>query len=683
MSVLLLWLIVLPAVAGTVLATAGRRADRAAPAIAVVVAVLVLALAGLTAAASAAAAGPALQAPFMAGSAFGVEADALSAVLLPAVAGVTLLVLHFASAAGTTNPARFHGLMLIFTAAVLITLTATTLPTLLFAWEIMGAASYALIGFHWSEQHRMSSGLTAFLTTRTADLGLYIAAGAALAGAAQTGSGTVGSGIAGSGIAGSGIAGSGLAGSGAAAGTGSMALAGLTGLPDPWRDIAAAGLLAAGLGKAAQLPFSFWLSRAMDGPSAVSALLHSAAMVAMGGYLLLRVEPLLASTGWAAATAAWAGAATAVVLGVVAVAQTDLKQLLAASTAAQLGYVVLAAGVGNVAGGAAHLMAHAATKSGLFLAAGAWLAALGTKKLAGLRGAGRRWPVLGAAFTAGALSLAGIAPLSLWATKDNVLTAALEHSVPLYVAGLAGAVLAAAYAAKAVALIWRPVLPETSAVYDAEEPGSRRITSGQTVPVLILAAGAAVAGLLVFGPGGDALRDTLGRGAPGDGVESGPLELAVSAALALAVVVLVWRFSARLPALGAANGWLGMEHAAHAVVVRPVLAAAQHLARFDDAVLDRGVERAAAFALRAAGGAAAADAVLDRGVEASATATSRAAGGSAVVDTRIDDGVETLALAVRRAGSAAPRPQTGQVHHYYVQAALVLVAAAVLLILVR
>ena len=677
MSSLLLWLIALPAVAGTGLAVAGRRADRAAPVIAVVVALLVLALAGLAAAAAATntggAAGPALAAPFMAGSVFGVEVDALSAVLLPAVAGVTLLVLLFASAAGTTNPARFHGLMLLFTAAVLITLTATTLPTLLFAWEIMGAASYALIGFHWSEQHRMSSGLTAFLTTRTADLGLYLAAGAALAGAAQAAAGT---------------AGTDTAGAGTPADTGSMALAGLAGLPEPWRDIAAAGLLAAGLGKAAQLPFSFWLSRAMDGPSAVSALLHSAAMVAMGGYLLLRVEPLLAATGWAATTAAWAGAATAVVLGVVAVAQTDLKQLLAASTAAQLGYVVMAAGVGNAAGGAAHLMAHAATKSGLFLAAGAWLAALGTKKLAGLRGAGRRWPVLGAGFTAGALSLAGIAPLSLWATKDNILTAALEHSVPLYVAGLAGAVLAAAYAAKAAALIWKPVLPETSALYDAEEPGTRRITSGQTIPVLILAAGAAVAGLLVFGPGGDALREALGRGASGDGVQSnavqsGPLELAVSAALALAVVILVWRFSTRLPAPGAAKGWLSMEAVAHAVVVRPVLAAAQSLARFDDAVLDRGVERTAAFALRAAGGAAAADAVLDRVVEASAAATSRAAGGSAIVDTKIDDGVETLALAVRRAGSAAPRPQTGQVHHYYVQAALVLVAAAVLLILVR
>ncbi|MDD1475431.1 proton-conducting transporter transmembrane domain-containing protein [Arthrobacter sp. H16F315] len=628
------------------MAITGRRADRAAPAVAVGIAVLVLALA---ATASGRGTGPGLSAPWMAGAAFAVGVDALSAALLPVVAGVTLLVLFFAAAAGTVNPARFHGLMLIFTAAVLITLTATTLPTLLFAWEIMGAASYALIGFHWSEQHRVSSGLTAFLTTRTADLGLYLAAGAALAGAA--------------------------------AGTGSMTLAGLAGLPEPWRGVAAAGLLAAGLGKAAQLPFSFWLSRAMDGPSAVSALLHSAAMVAMGGYLLLRVEPLLAATGWAATTAAWAGAATAVLLGVVALAQTDLKQLLAASTAAQLGYVVMAAGVGNAAGGAAHLIAHAATKSGLFLAAGAWLAALGTKQLAGLRGAGRRWPALGAGFTVAALSLAGIAPLSLWATKDNILAAALEHSGPLYVTGLAGAVLAAAYAAKAAALIWKPALPDTPSRYDAEEQGGREVTRWQTLPVLVLAAGAALAGLLVFGPGGDALRESLRRG--DGGPQSGPLELTVSAVLALAVVILVWRFSARLPALGAAKDWVGMERAVHAVVVRPVLGAARQLARFDDAVLDRGVERAAAGVLRAAGGAATADAVLDRAVDAGAAAAPRLAGRAAIVDAAIDDGVDALAQAVRRAGSAAPRPQTGQIHHYYVQAALILVAAAVLLIFVR
>ncbi|EUA27863.1 NADH-Ubiquinone/plastoquinone (complex I), various chains family protein [Mycobacterium xenopi 4042] len=221
-----------------------------------------------------------------------------------------------------------------------------------------GAASYALIGFWWRDQHRVSSGLIAFLTTRSADLGLYVAAGAALAGGAG------------------------------------LALADLPAASSGWREVVAVGVVVAALGKAAQLPFSFWLSRAMDGPSPVSALLHSAAMVAMGAYLLLRVEPLLAATGWVAATVAWVGVATAVLLGVVALAQRDLKQLLAASTAAQLGFVVMAAGVGTVSGGAAQLVAHASTKAGLFLAAGAWLSLLGSKQLDDLRAllaAGHSW----------------------------------------------------------------------------------------------------------------------------------------------------------------------------------------------------------------------------------------------------------------------------------------------------
>jgi len=637
MSALLLGFIGLPAAAGAVLALTGRRADRVAPTAAVVVAAVVLAAAG-----AAAVLRPGMSVPFMAGAEFGLSVDALTAVLLPAVAGVTFLVLLYAAAAGSDAPARFHGLMLIFTSAVLITLTAATLPALLFAWEIMGAASYALIGFQWREARRVSSGLTAFLATRTADLGLYVAAGAAMA------SGS------------------------------SMALAGLTGLTAPWRDVAAAGILVAGLGKAAQLPFSFWLSRAMDGPSAVSALLHSAAMVAMGGYLLLRVAPLLAATGWAATAAAWAGAATAVLLGVVALGQRDLKQLLAASTAAQLGFVVLAAGVGNAAGGAAHLVAHAATKSGLFLAAGAWLAALGTKQLEDLRGAGRRWPVLGAGFTVAALSLGGIAPLALWATKDNVLTAALERSAPLYLAGLTGSALAAAYAAKALILIWKQALPGTSAGYDTEETGTRKIVRWQTVPVLVLAAGAAAGGLLVLAPGGRVLGGMLGNVA-----QSGPLELTLSGALALAVAALVWKYHARLPVLAAARDWLGMEQAAHRLIVKPVLAVSDRLARFDDAVLGRAVDRAAAVVLGTAAGAASADRVLDRGVEKGATATSAAAGRATALDEGIDDGVRGLARLIRRGGAEATRPQTGQLHQYYVQAAVVLVAAAVLLILVR
>ena len=222
----------------------------------------------------------------MAGSDLGLGVDGLAALVLPAVAVVSALVLLAASGTPALRTARFYGLMLLFVAAALMTVLATTLPTLLMSWEVMGATSFALIGYHWRDQETVSSGTTAFLTTRTADVGLYVAAGAALAGGAGLG------------------------------------LAALPNASGGWRDVIAAGLVVAGLGKAAQLPFSFWLSRAMHGPSPVSALLHSAAMVAMGGYLLLRVAPTLAATGWADDAAAWAGAATAVLLGLVALAQT-------------------------------------------------------------------------------------------------------------------------------------------------------------------------------------------------------------------------------------------------------------------------------------------------------------------------------------------------------------------------
>ncbi|OMH23452.1 NADH dehydrogenase [Tersicoccus phoenicis] len=633
MSALLLLLIGLPAVAGALLCVVGHRADRVAGAVSVSVAVVVLVLSvPLSIPLSVGAPGttPTVALPLLptvAGGRFALVVDPLTAVILPVVAAVTLLVLAFAVAENArsgkdtgdhTDPARFHGLMLLFLAAVLTTLTATNLVTLLLAWEVMGAASWALIGFSWRETDRVSAGLTAFVTTRTADLGLYLAAGAALAGG------------------------------------GSLTLADLPGLPAGWRDLAAAGILVAALGKAAQLPFSFWLARAMAGPSTVSALLHSAAMVAMGGYLLLRVQPLLAATGWAPATTAWAGALTALLLGVVALAQEDLKLLLAASTAAQLGFIVLAAGVGDVAGGTAHLMAHALTKSGLFLAAGAWLAALGTKRLTALVGAGRRWPVLGVAATVAALALAGVAPLSLWATKDDVLAAAARVSTPLYVTGLVAAALSAAYAGKAVALLWLPQPADAEAGFDTEEEGTRRVSAGQQVPVVLLAVGAAFAGLLVVRPIG--LPSLL----PGSaGAEAA--ELVLSAVIAVVVLVLVvvargrYRVTFRLPL---ADGWLGLERAADVVLVRPVLALARGLAAFDDRVLDRAVDRAATVALESAGS-------------------------SGRVDARVDAAVGGVAAGVRRTARRARRPQTGLIHQYYAQAAVALIVVVLVLIFWR
>ena len=614
----LLWgLVLLPAVTGGLLAPARGRLERAAGAVSVGVSALVLVLATAVALGR-----PRTGAPFMAGARFGLAVDGLSALLLPTVAAVTLLVLVFAAGDVHEGRARFHGLMLLFGAAALTTAAASTLPALLLAWEVMGATSYALIGFWWREEHRMSSGLTAFVTTRTADLGLYLAAGAALAGGAGLG------------------------------------LADLTHATGGWRDVVAAGVMVAALGKAAQLPFSFWLSRAMDGPSPVSALLHSAAMVAMGGYLLLRTAPLLHATGWAAGVVAWVGVLTALVLGAVAVAQDDLKQLLAASTSAQLGFVVLAAGASAVSGGAAQLVAHAATKALLFLVAGAWLGALGSKRLASLSGAARVRTAVGVAATVGTLSLAGVPPLALWATKDAVLAGALHESVALYVVGLAAAALSAGYAGKVLVVLWRAEPGDAEKGHDAERRGSRRVGPLLVTPMVPLAVGAAVLGALALPPLDQQLNRLLGR--PHE-VSATPVELAVSGVLALVVVAVV----ARTEVLGVLTSrrllrrWLGLEDVAHATVVRPTLWLALWLARFDDRV-------------------------LDRAVSGCGTAAVAAARWAARVDLRLVDGaVEGVAAGARRLGGVARRPQTGLLHQYYIQAVSLVAAAILVLVVVR
>ncbi|WP_458040592.1 MULTISPECIES: NADH-quinone oxidoreductase subunit 5 family protein [Bacteria] len=634
-----LWLVpLLPAVVGVVLLLGGGG-NRAAPVISVATAGLTVLLAltvGLT--------GPTVAAPFLPGMDFVLRVDPLSAFVVPMVAIVAALVLAFSVADVRHDTRRFHGLMLLFASAALLTAAAGTVPTLLLGWEVMGATSYALIGFGWREERRVSAGLTAFLTTRAADLGLYVAAGAAFAGGAG------------------------------------LDLGGLAEATPGWRDTIAAGIVLAALGKAAQLPFSFWLSGAMQGPSPVSALLHSAAMVALGSYLLLRVSPLLEATGWAGPLVAWVGAVTAVALGIVAIAQRDLKQLLAASTAAQLGFVVLAAGLSAVAAGTAHLVAHAATKAALFLAAGAWLTALGTKRLSALSGVARRWTITGAAFTVAALALAGVPPLSLWATKDAILAAALEESGWLYAVGLLASALSAAYAAKAIWVVWArpPADAEHERHWDEEERGTRAVTSAQYLPVVVLAVAAAVLGILALPPLAPVVAGFLGDATA---VPPSLLELLVSAVLAIVVLLSVRRV--RLPEPKWAQTWLGMERGVRAAVVRPTLALATTLARFDDRVLDRGVEAAAIGTARAARAMGRVDdAVLDRGVDAAGTGTLLAGVAAARVDDRgVDGAVEVVAAAVRRAGRAARRPQSGLLHQYYLQAVAVLTGVGVVLLL--
>lgn len=617
-----LWaLVVLAAAAGgmLVLAPSSAARGRVAAAVGVGVAAVTSLLAAVVATMR-----PSVGVPFLAGSDLALEVDGLAAVVAPVVSVVATLALLGGSADVRESRHRFHGLMLVFTAGALLTVTAATLPTLLLAWEVMGATSYALIGFEWRERRRVASGLTAFLTTRAADLGLYVAAGAALAGGAGLG------------------------------------LADLSTAPPGWRDVLAAGVLVAALGKAAQLVLAFWLSRAMDGPAPVSALLHSAAMVAMGGYLLLRLDPLLLSTSWAGSATAWSGALTTVALGLVAVGQRDLKQLLAASTSAQLGFVVLAAGLGATTAGTAHLVAHAATKAALFLAAGAWLSALGTKALDGLRGAVGEWRLVRVAATAAVLSLAGVPPLALWATKDLVLAAAFERSTVLGLVAVVGAGLSAAYAGVVLRVLWAPVGPGESErareLRGSEEKARGGVPRSLAAAIAVLATAAVLLGALAVPAVAQRVEEVVG----GQLVEPGASGMAGSGVLSVLVIaVLWWRPVGRDGRwVGLVRTWGGVERAVHHFVVRPTVLLAQSL---------DGIDRR-----------------ISAGVVGAVTAARRVASFTGTVDEkRIHGTVLAVVGAVRRAGRAARRPQTGQLHQYYVQTVVLVAFGVVLLLVVR
>ncbi|HEY2221768.1 proton-conducting transporter membrane subunit [Actinomycetospora sp.] len=619
MTLLLALLLTLPLCAGLALVTGFPRALGArVVAGGLVAAVVTAVLAGqLAVAVLRAPVAPTLVVPLLGRVTFTYAVDGLGAVLAVTVAVIGALVLLAAAAEPQLREGRFVGSVLIFLAAMLGTVTAATLPALLAPWEVMGAASWVLIAFDRRDRAVGPAATRAFLTTRTADVGLYVATGAALA-----------------------------------AGVPGLALSATATAGEGWRSLLAAGLVVAALGKSAQLPFSAWLSGAMVGPSPVSALLHSATMVAAGAVLLIRVAPLLAATGWAATLVAWVGALTAVVLGVVAATQRDLKQLLAASTCAQVGLMVLGAGVGATAGAAGLLVAHAAVKALLFLAAGGWLLVLRSRSLPVLRGAARRHPVVGVTFTVGAAALAGLPPLSIWWTKDAVLGGVPLGSQDLWgqglltVAGLLATALSAVYATRAVWFVWRPT--RSPSIRRGSDRPRRHVPLAITLPLVVLTVPAAAVG------GVAVLAGLVPRADAGELVTTGVV-------VAFAAVA-TWALHTRpirlrspvLPRLAsAARGWLGLEAATRAVVVRPVLGLAHLLDRADGA-LGTALPRATATVPRLA------RVVEERGERPLAAA------------------VAALATGVRRLGDLARRPQTGQQHQYYAQGLVAVGALAAL-----
>jgi NADH-quinone oxidoreductase subunit L len=535
--------------------------------------------------------------PGLPGQPLRLVADPLSAVLVAVVATVSLLVLVYAVGymRGEAGLPRFYAGMSFFVAAMQALVLAGDWVLLLAAWELIGLSSYLLIGFYLRRPASASGATRAFLYTRSADLGLYVGIFVLVAASGTTEIGAT-------------------------------------------LDVGGPAALAAGLlllvaaaGKSAQTPLQGWLADAMAGPTPVSALLHSATLVAAGAILMVRAYPLLPSE--ALLVVGLLGGITAVVTGAIALAQRDLKRLLAASTSSQYGLMLLAVGAGAPVAAAAHLVAHAAIKSSLFLGAGVFQHARHSTGLQDLGGVGRERQRTFLAFVLAGLALAGIPPLSGFFSKEAIVAASFESSYAPLLAPLAllGTLLTGAYVARAARVLWR-----------GEGEGSRGDgpLAGMGWMGVGLAALAALA--TVLGVALAPLGRLLGAELPGFGLSAlFGLVPALDLAAAILGLLVGWLVPAQRllgPLLRPAERGFRVGGGFDGLVARPAIAFARASARFDDGVVHD--------AVRAVG----------RGGLAVARATRLA-------DERgIDRLIGALVRGTRALGGRARALQTGLVH---------------------
>src|SRR5579862_1332835 len=341
--------------------------------------------------------------------------DPLAAVMLVMVSFVGLLIFIYSVGymEHDENFTRFFCFLALFAGAMLGVVIANSILLLFMCWEIVGLTSYLLIGFWYQKPSAAAAAKKAFLTTRVGDVFFLLGIVWLFA---QTGTLLFYNG-----------------------GTGALeplALGTMLATPSGWGLTAAGaiGLLifAGAVGKSGQLPLHVWLPDAMEGPTPVSALIHAATMVAAGVYLVARVYPLmqagaeLGGRTTALTTVTWVGASTAVFAALIAVAQNDIKRILAYSTVSQLGYMMAGLGLGGVAVGMFHLITHAFFKALLFMGAGSVIH--GTheeqdiRRMGGLRAA---MPLTFLTYAIGMLALCGF-PIffsGFW-SKDGILAAA-------------------------------------------------------------------------------------------------------------------------------------------------------------------------------------------------------------------------------------------------------------------
>ena len=381
---------------------------------------------------------------------FGIFIDNVTLIMLMVVALISSLVHIYSVGYMEGDPGywRYFGFLSLFTFAMNGVVLASSFFTIFIFWELVGLSSYLLIGFWYKKDSASDAGKKAFLVNRIGDVGMLI--GIMLIWAAvgsfnfQTVFGRVSAGN----------------------------------LQGTALTIAGVMVFLGAVGKSAQFPLHVWLPDAMEGPTPVSALIHAATMVAAGVYLTVRIFPIL--TADAQIVIAYVGGFTAIFAAIIAVTQNDIKRVLAYSTVSQLGYMIMALGVGHYVAGFFHLVTHASFKALLFLGSGSVIHALhhglhaegdhetdpqDMRNMGGLR---RKMPVTFLTFLVATLAISGVPFTSGFVSKDAILAGTLAYAMGhpahfvLPVFGFGAAILTAFYMFRQVFMTFygKPALPD-------------------------------------------------------------------------------------------------------------------------------------------------------------------------------------------------------------------------------
>lgn len=404
---------------------------------------------------------------------FAFLADPLSITMALFITGIGSLIHLYAIGYMHGDPkfSKFFLYLNLFIFSMLMLVLGENLLVTFLGWEGVGACSYFLISFWHTRDSAAVAGKKAFVTNRIGDFGVMTAMFLAFS--------TIGS------VSYKSI--------NDAASTGAIAQVTATAI--------ALLLFVGACGKSAQLPLYLWLPDAMEGPTPVSALIHAATMVTSGVFLLTRMSPVLhASYDWAPTIIASVGAATALFAASIAVAQNDIKKVLAYSTVSQLGYMFLAVGSGAYVAAIFHMVTHAFFKALLFLGSGSVIHGMHHEQDMRRMGALRKlMPVTAITFIIGWLAIAGVPPFAGFWSKDEILLYVYANNRGLYVVGLITALLTAYYMTRQVIMVfygeakWKDHAHEHGAHGDFEPHESPKI---MLIPLVVLAGLSVVGGAM-------------------------------------------------------------------------------------------------------------------------------------------------------------------------------------------